>query len=101
MSQVQDNQCSQASGSSLWHDQNSSPRRLASNEMPSEGTDADEDDCDLLELGVDVETGPGLVPGVPEVPGDNSSLVDPVDFLLDFLLETRFLLSMSESLMLC
>ena len=30
--------------------------------------DADEDDCDLLELGVEVETGPELLPGVLEVP---------------------------------
>ena len=61
----------------------------------------------LLELGADVVTTPELVPGVAAAaededddPDGNSSLVAPVDFLLDFLLDTLFLLSMSDSLML-
>lgn len=34
------------------------------------------------------------------LPGEVSSLVAPVDFLLDFLLETLFLFSISDNLML-
>ena len=61
----------------------------------------DEEVCALLELGVEVDRGPALVPGVAAVPGDTSSLAAPLDFRLDFLLDTRFLLSMSDSRMLC
>ena len=59
----------------------------------------------MLELGADVDTSPELVPGVAAAEDDddpvgNSSREAPVDFLLDFLLDTLFLLSMSDSLML-
>ena len=62
---------------------------------------AEDEDWALLELGVEVDRGPALGPGVAEAPEDSSSRDEaPVDFLLDFRLETLFLLSMSDSLML-
>lgn len=69
--------------------------------VPAFGVEDEDEDWVLLELGVEVTIGPALVPGVLlEVPGEVSSLVAPVDFLLDFLLETLFLFSISDNLML-
>lgn len=60
------------------------------------GVLADEEDALLeLELGVEVDVGPEFT-GVFEVPADVSSRVAPLDFLLDFLLETLFLFNMSD-----
>ena len=62
---------------------------------------AEDEDWALLELGVEVDRGPALGPGVAAVPEDCSSReAAPVDFLLDLRLETLFLLSMSDSLIL-
>ena len=60
----------------------------------------EEEDWALLEPGVEVDKGPALVPGLNDVPCDVSSLDAPVDFLLDFLLDTLFLFNISDSLML-
>ena len=76
------------------------------------GVLADEEDALLeLELGVEVDVGPEFtgVFEVPEnvqstktiiktvdLPADVSSRVAPLDFLLDFLLETLFLFNMSD-----
>lgn len=57
---------------------------------------------DLLELPLGVDVVGALLAdwGVEEDDwGECSSLLDPLDFLLDFLLDTLFLFSMSDSLM--
>ena len=57
-------------------------------------------DLPELPLGVDVAGTPAAGWGVVEVDwGECSSLLEPLDFLLDFLLDTLFRFNISESLM--
>lgn len=76
-----------------WRELNRLDAELSLDRLPGVlGPDFDADVLTLLllELGVEVDAG---------VPGDISSLVAPLDFRLDFLLETLLRLSISESRM--
>lgn len=76
-----------------WRELNRLEAELSLDRLPGVlGPDFDADVLTLLllELGVEVDAG---------VPGDISSLVAPLDFRLDFLLETLLRLSISESRM--